>query len=143
MRTRPIVVHGLADARMACGAARDLGTGIVLHSAPGAAANMGPLWFQQIVAAIEAEYADLAIDAVFDCGDAPGHALAALRQGLRHIRYAGPAASRHKIVGIARRGGARVETAPAPPALDPRDHADPAAACRAWLAGETTETRRR
>jgi hypothetical protein len=140
MRFRTIVIHSLDDARMASKAAREFGTGVVLHSAPGAAANLGPLWFRQIVAEVEVEFPDLAIDAVFDCGDAPGHALAALRQGLRHIRYAGPAASRQKIVEIARRSGARVETGSVPPAFDPRDHADPAAACRAWLGGETADS---
>ncbi len=134
MRYRPVIIYGLADARFACSIARESGHGIRLLSAPGAAANMGPLWFQQIVAEIEAEFPDVPLDAVFDCGDEPGHALSALRQGLRHIRYTGPAGSRQKIQGIARRSGARVDTTPPQPAFDPRDHADPAAACREWLA---------
>lgn len=132
-RPRAVIVHGLAEARAACAVARQLGVAVELRSAPGAAASLGPLWFQEIVRAIEAEFPDLAVDAVLDCADAPGYALAALRQGLKRIRFTGSPATRGKIAAIARRSGATVETGRPPPALDPAREPDAEAALRAWF----------
>lgn len=132
---RAVIVHGLADARAACAAARALGVALELRSAPGAVASLGPLWFHEIVRAIEAEFPDLAVTAVLDCADFPGYALAALRQGMKHIRFTGPPATLQKIAAIARRSGATVESGRAPAAFDASRDPDGEAALRAWLGG--------
>ena len=135
-RPRAVIVHGLAEARAACAVAHELGVAVELRSAPGAAASLGPLWFQEIVAAIETEFPDLTVDAVLDCADAPGYALAALRQGLGRIRFTGPVVTRDKIAAIARRCGAAVESGRPPRALDAAREPDADAALRAWLGGK-------
>ena len=112
--------------------ARALDVAVELRSQPGAAATMGPLWFQQMMAEVEAEFSDLSIDGILDCGDAPGYALAALRQGLKHIRLSASRATLRKIEEIARRCAARVETR-LTPALDLAWEVDIEAACRAWM----------
>jgi len=74
-----------------------------------------------------------AIEGVLDCGAMPGHALAALRLGLKTIRYDGP--SFEAVSDIAAQSGATVLRG-RPRALDLAEDSDPAAlieACRRWL----------
>ena len=59
------------------------------------------------------EYPDLSVEAVLDCGDAPGHALAALRQGVTAIALTARPEIRRKIEAIAARGGAQLMRRPA------------------------------
>ncbi len=68
-----VVVHGLAQARLAVAA----GKPVCLISAPGAAMFGGCLWWREIVDAVRTE----TVRDILDCGDAPGHAMAALRIG--------------------------------------------------------------
>lgn len=131
-RPHAVIIHGLKHARAACITARELGIPIELHSAPDAAASLGPHWFQKILEEIDAEFSDLKIDGVLDCGKSTGFALAALRQGIRRIRYSGPRKTGAKIRDIARQQKAIVDTS-WPKALDLGQEADPAAACRHWL----------
>ena len=116
-------------------AAADLGVELVLLSAPNAAANVGPGWFDAVVAAARASYPGVAATGVLDCGDAPGDALAALRHGIKAIRYDG--SSRRKMEEIAQQYGARVFR-DRPQSLDlpavERGGGDLSAACHAWLA---------
>jgi len=73
---------------------------------------------------------------VLDCGDAPGMVLAALRQGLKRVRFDGTDAVAERLAEIAAQCGAAIErTAPAP-ALDLLGRDDPEATCRAFLAAE-------
>ena len=106
------MVHGLADARLACTVARELGVTIELHSAPDAAASLGPGWFLGMVQEIERDFPDLAVTAVLDCGDAAGYAQAALRSGIKSIRFTGKPTVAEKIKDIARKYGAGVVTGP-------------------------------
>ena len=110
---RAVRVHGIDDARIACEAARIAGVPIALWSPPSGAAQMGPLWFQQMIALIGEEFPDVPVEAVLDCGDAPGHALAALRQGVPLIALTARPAIRRKIEAIATAGGARLVRRPA------------------------------
>jgi len=71
---------------------------------------------------------------VLDCGGAAGMVLAALRQGLRRVRFDGPAATADRLADIAVQCGAVIERAPLGPTLDLLDHDDPGTACRAFLA---------
>lgn len=131
-RPRAVIIHGLAHAQAACTAARLLNVPIELHSTPDAVAGLGPHWFQKLLDEIELKFPDVQIEGVLDCGDSAGLALAALRQGLKRIRFTGPKKVREKIRGIARQQMATVDTA-WPETLDLGHQADPATACRDWL----------
>ncbi len=131
-----IVIHSLADAEAALVAASALGVSVTLISAPGAAGYAGPAWFRAVVEKARGGHPDVAATAILDCGDMPGHALAALRAGVRIVRFAGPTAD--KIADIARQYGAAV-FAERPEALDLDGVAgDRVAACRKWLEGHRT-----
>lgn len=128
MSGRRIRIHSLAQARAAVAAAAECGVPVVLDSPPGAAAYWGPALFLAILEKAGAE------SGVLDCGDAPGHALAALRAGVPAVRLAARPEATAAVAAIAAASGAQVET-DAPELLDlgpvpPRRWAE---ACRAWL----------
>ena len=132
---RRIVVHSLDHARAAVAAAAALGVPLTLMSAPGAAGYAGPLWFKALVAEATRDCPDLGVSAVLDCGDEPGTVLAALRAGIKQVRFAGPEAARARLAAIAQELGATIESGEARPALDLLDAGDPARLCIAYLAG--------
>lgn len=134
-----IVIHGLADAVAALEAARALDVEIILLSAPGAAAFAGPAWFREVVTQAGAAVPEARCEAVLDCGDAPGHALAALREGVTAIAFDGSTDAAMKIRAIAEQLGCRVIDIDYARAFDLGASDDPAAACRAWLAREIGE----
>lgn len=105
-------VRDIVEARQACEAAQAAGRDIELWSPPFGAGQMGPLWFQRMIALVRAEFPDTGIRAVLDCGDAPGHALAALRQGIEAIALDAPERVRRKIAAIAEAGGAELVDRP-------------------------------
>jgi len=131
-----IVVHGLAHALAALAAAREAGVAVRLASAPGAAAFAGAGWFAALLRAAADAVPGAAFEAVLDCGDAPGHALAALRAGITRIALVGRPRAVRAVAAIAvqqdaaidRRRGVR---------LDLGDAADPPAAARQFLANFT------
>lgn len=129
---RAVIVHGRDHACAAAAAAAELGVAVRLRSAPGAAAYAGTLWFLGIVDGARAAFPDARIEAALDCGDQPGTALAALRQGAKMIRLEGPKAVRDKVAAIAGQYGAHIDT-DRRKALDLFGVDDPEAACRAWL----------
>ncbi|MCH7865500.1 MAG: hypothetical protein IIC56_09855, partial [Proteobacteria bacterium] len=49
MKDRPIIVHGLKDAKAAVAVASDLGVSVTLRSAPGAARILGARGFRDMV----------------------------------------------------------------------------------------------
>ena len=81
-----------------------------LVSFPGAGASAGPGWFQEIVERLEAEHPGLAFEAVLDCGDKAGAVLAALRRGVRHVRFSGHPEAARRLGAIAEQLGAILET---------------------------------
>ena len=129
-----IVIHGLAHAAAALAAAAELGVAVTLISAPSAAGYAGPSWFRAVVDEARAAHPEVEVTAVLDCGDMPGDALAALRDGAPVIRFSGDTAA--KIADIAAQCGARV-IAGRPEALDlaavERARRDLGRACREWL----------
>ncbi len=133
MAERAIIFHSLEHARTAVAVAAELGVPVTLASAPGAAAYVGPQWFAEVVACVATEYPEVRISAILDCGTAAGLTLAALRQGLKRVRFTGPAATAAKLTAIARRQGAEVVRGRLP-ARDLLDTPDPEAVCRRWLA---------
>lgn len=133
-RPPAIVIHGLAHATAALAAAAELGVPVTLLSAPRAAGYAGPAWFRAVIEQARAAHPDVAVTAVLDCGDMPGYALAALRDGVAAIRFSGDTAD--KIADIAAQYGALV-FAERPEALDlatvERSRRDLGRACRDWL----------
>jgi hypothetical protein len=104
-----------------------------LLSAPSAAGAAGPAWFQAVLRLAADAYPGAAIEGLLDCGATPGHALAALRQGLKTVRYDGP--SFEAVSDIAAQCGATVMRR-RPRALELAGDSDTAAlvdACRRWL----------
>ncbi|MEE8332454.1 MAG: hypothetical protein V3R85_01295, partial [Alphaproteobacteria bacterium] len=80
------------------------------------------------------EFPEIEISGVLDCGAAPGHALAALRHGIKQIRFTGRGRARARLASIAEASGA-VLAGPARGALELAGEAHPEAACRERLSG--------
>lgn len=88
--TRLIVaVASLAEARAALEQGRAAGVGVTLFSPPGAAAYLGVGFFWALVEAARADVPGVEVEAVMDCGDDPGWALAALRTGFKAVVLGG------------------------------------------------------
>jgi fructose/tagatose bisphosphate aldolase len=134
MATRAVIVHSRDHARAALTAARDLDVAVILASPPGFAAYGGAGFFARMITAAREGLEDVRYDAVLDCGDGAGHALAALREGVTAIAIRLPAERRARLAEIAATYGAEIR-APVRGGLDLLREDDPAAACRAWLAG--------
>ena len=132
-KPRAVVVHSLDHARLALSAARTAGKPIVLRSAKGAAAYAGPGWFAAMIARAAREFPGVQFSASLDCGSEPGHAMAALREGVRLVRIDAPKKLRAKVASMAKKSGAALDEDEAP-ALDLLSLADAAAALREWLA---------
>lgn len=114
--------------------AHELGVPIILVSAPYAAASMGPAWFRNMVRDVERAYPGLDVEAELDCGDAAGYVLAALRAGVKIIRFSGKPSAATKLEDIAGTHGARLVRRPQQ-ILDARREPDADAALRKWLGG--------
>ena len=131
-RRRAVVIHGIAHARAAAAAAASLGTAVRLRSAPGAGAYAGAPWFGEILAIVRREFPNADVDGSLDCADQPGTALAALRHGIKLIRFRGRGKVRDKVRAIAANYGARLDDDRSR-ALDLAGAEDPEAAARTWL----------
>jgi hypothetical protein len=137
-RQHRIVVHALEQARAAVAAAAELGVPVTLVSAAGAGGYAGPLWFAALIEAAQHDHPEAAVTAVLDCADEPGTALAALRAGVKHVRFTGPEPVRRRIAEIAAALGAAIENDQVAGALDLLDHHDPKGAALAFLTGNKT-----
>jgi fructose/tagatose bisphosphate aldolase len=108
MSPAAVVVHDLGEAKAALKAARGAGRPVVLLSAPGAAQVLGPaVWREMIAEAARAE-PGAAFDAILDCGQDLGAALAALRAGVKSIALDAPAEVFAKVSDIAKQLDATV-----------------------------------
>ena len=136
----PVLIHSLADARAALAAAAALGVPVTLASAPGAAGYAGPAWFGEVIAAARRDYPSVPVTAVLDCGDAPGHVMAAIRRAMSPgneplvLRFNGDPARDPALQEMAAAAGLRL-TRGLEPGLDLRQARDPVESCRAWLTG--------
>ena len=134
MNGRPIIVHHLGHAVAALGAAKALGVPVSLRSAPGAAAYLVCRLLRDMNTAAIVEVPGVEARAVLDCGDASGHALNALRQGVRAVRLDAHADVRARVGDIAHQLGAALDE-DAAPALDLLNADDAGTASRQWLSG--------
>ena len=136
-RGKSITIYELGHAQAALAAAASLGVPVVLASAEAAAAAAGPAWFQSLVEQAMEGAGEVEVTAILDCGDQPGHALAALRQGLKTIRYDGE--NVFEIADIAEQSGAEIVTE-RPQSLDLREieakRLNLQTACLMWLESE-------
>ncbi len=125
MRRPEIIVHSRDQVRAALAAAEAANLDVVIASAPGAAAYLGAALFREMT--------DGAEHAVLDCGDAPGLALNALREGVKAVRLDASEDVRARVADIARQSGGELAGARQDPALDLLDCDDAELACRTWL----------
>ncbi|BAE52032.1 hypothetical protein [Paramagnetospirillum magneticum] len=104
----PVTVQSLDQARTALRAA-DPDRPVRLQSPPGAAGQHGIGWWLALTRLLAEEFPQREMEAVLDCGDAPGAVLAALRAGVPLVRASGlPDEMRDRLADIARRMGARL-----------------------------------
>lgn len=129
---RAVMIHGLPGARIAALTARDRGDSLLLVSAPAAAGSAGAGWWRALTERLATEFPDLTITAVLDCGDAAGAVMAALQAGVRDLAFAGPEGVAVKLQSMAEQSGSRLWRS-LPPALDARQHRNPAQAIADWL----------
>ena len=133
MSGKRIIVHSLAHARAALAAARALRVPVTLVSAAGAGGYAGPLWFKSVIEAAHADFPEVELTAVLNCGAEAGTTLAALRHGLKRVRFTGNDAALAPLRDIAQQQGAEIETGDAPDALDLLSEPNPEAAARTYL----------
>jgi hypothetical protein len=122
------IIHGLAHALAAARAAAAQGVRIRLMSAAGAGSYAGAAWFAAVIEEVRNRCPAAAVEAVLDCADSPGHALAALRQGIRLIRLTGHRRAVAAVADIAAQRGAAIDRRRGP-ALDLAGKKDPESAC--------------
>ena len=132
MAGKAVIIHSLAHARAALAAAAEFDVPVTLSSAPGAAAYVGPGWFQEVAAQARDAFPEVEATVLIDCGARPGHVLAALRTGFACVRFTGGKAVSERLAAIAEAYGAELVTGRLD-ALDLRLATEPATACRAWL----------
>ncbi len=111
MRAQATIVHGWGDAAAALAAA-GAGGSVTLVSAPDAGGYAGAGWFMALADRAQAEFPRVAQSWILDCGDAPGHVLAALRAGVRAVVFTGDAGLRARLAGIAATQGATIFAGP-------------------------------
>ena len=108
--TNPVIlVRDWRSTEAALLAARAAGTSPVLITPEGAASFYGAGYLAALQERARKEFPDVAFTLVVDCGDAPGHALACLRAGVKTISMR---CSNDKIAEIARQMGAELVRRP-------------------------------
>ena len=108
--TRPVIlVHDWRSTEAALQTARADKTSPVLLTPEGAASFYGAGYLGALQERAEREFPDVAFELIVDCGDAPGHALACLRSGVKRISMSEP---NDKIADIARQMGAELVRRP-------------------------------
>jgi hypothetical protein len=130
----PVVVrvHGWKHVAAVLAAAREASRPVTLLAPPGSTYTGGVAFWAAIDRRRRELFADVDAMLLVDCDGAPGHVMAALRVGLRHLVFDGNDAARARLADIVARHGARLE--PRPQAvLDLIHEKDPLRACRLLL----------
>jgi hypothetical protein len=131
VRAACFIIHSLAHLRAALAAGAATGRAIIAVSGPGASAYAGAGWFAALVQQGKAEFPDVPLTAVFDCGDRAGDALVALKAGVTHLVFTGHPEAARRLAAIARESGAEILDR-RPDGFDLLNQRDPAFAARAW-----------
>ena len=103
------MVRDWRQAEAALQAARNGKTSPILVTPENAAAFYGAGYLGALQARAEKEFPDVDFELIVDCGDAPGHALACLRAGVKLISME---PFNDKIADIARQMGAELVRRP-------------------------------
>ena len=107
---RPVIlVRDWRTTEAALQAARADGRSPVLVTPEGAASFYGAGYLGALQERAEKEFPDVTFELIVDCGDAPGHALACLRAGVKRISMS---ALDDRIADIARQMGAHLVRRP-------------------------------
>ena len=104
-----ILVRDWRSTEAALLAARANGTSPLLITPEGAASFYGAGYLGALQERAEKEFPDVEFELIVDCGDAPGHALACLRAGVKTISMD---PFNEKIADIARQMGAQLVRRP-------------------------------
>jgi hypothetical protein len=114
MDEMPVTIVGnLPEAISALKIAASQETPVTLRSPPFASASLGAAGFLAIVKAAREAVPGVPSEAILDCGDAPGHALGALRLGAEAVSITAPDDVLAKLAEIAAQTGARIyQTSP-------------------------------
>ncbi len=128
-RCPTVVVHARAHAVAALEHAREHDRPVLLLSAPGAVQSGGAAWWRELVRQARAAEPDARAVAVLDCADAPGMALAAIREGVEAISLDVEDAVRDRVAEIAEQSGVALVRVDRTEALDLARADDPQAAC--------------
>ena len=109
-KTKPVIlVSDWRSTEAALQAARGDGTSPVLVTPEGAASFYGAGYLGALQERAEKDFPDVDFELIVDCADAPGHALACLRSGVKLISMSEP---NEKIADIARQMGAELVRRP-------------------------------
>src|SRR5258708_5407056 len=109
MAERATLVRDWRQVTAALNAARAAGSRPTLVTPENAASIYGAGYLAALQDRARQEFPDVAFTLIVDCGDAPGHALACLRAGVRLISMREP---NEKIADIARQMGAELVRRP-------------------------------
>jgi hypothetical protein len=104
-----ILVRDWRETKAALETARADGTSPVLTTEPNAASFWGAGYLGALQTRAETEFPDVGFTFIVDCGDAPGHALACLRAGVKTISMD---PLNEKVADIARQMGAELVRRP-------------------------------
>lgn len=132
-RTARIVVHEISHALAALTAARAQNQPLLILSAPGAVRSAGAGWWRELVAQAGDSVPDQSAEWVLDCGDEPGMALAALREGVGTIALEVDEPTWSRVAQIAARCDASLVRVSRSGALDLADSNNPQRDCNLYL----------
>ncbi len=104
-----VIVRDWRQTEAALTAARDIGASPTLVTPHDAAAFYGAGYLAALQERARQEFPDVAFTLIVDCGDAPGHALACLRAGVKTISME---PLNEKVADIARQMGAELVRRP-------------------------------
>jgi fructose/tagatose bisphosphate aldolase len=133
-----IIVHSLDHTVAALKTFRDAATSGFVLSQPGAGAGIGAAVFKAMIDEARKHVPEASFTAVLDCGENPGHALAAIRAGAEAIVFEGSPEACSRITNIANQDNCQVLDSSAytdTPTLDLLDVTDITKACREYWAG--------
>jgi len=128
-----IVVHELGHALAALTAAQAHQQPLVILSAPGAVRSAGAGWWRELVTQAGAGNPDQTAEWILDCGDEPGMALAALREGVTTIALDAGEPIWSRVAQIATQCDARVLRVDRTGALDLAGSNNPQRDCNLYL----------
>jgi hypothetical protein len=84
------------------------GTQACLKSIPSGALTVGAPYFKEILDRLAADFPEVSVDFILDCGASAGAVMAAIRAGIPKAVFSGPAAAREKLADMGRQCGVEI-----------------------------------